>query len=221
MEGAWGCLLMIPILYVMSTVPGSDHGSYESVSDGLHMLGGSRQLQGLTTSYMLSIGIYNFVGMMLCRKLSAVTRCLVDCMRTAVVWLVELGLYYFVSTNYGNAWTSTAWLQLVGFALLLLGTLIYNSILTVPCLPKVGQDLPKGVLEATWSPTVNRAAAWGKGVEFGPQSPGATPRNSPLAYPFGRSPVPHSSQVPLLGASEKIIMSVSVAPLASSASPEG
>jgi len=201
MEGAWGCALMVVVLSVMTMLPGSDHGSYESLPDGAHMIVGSKFFQGITSSYMLSIACYNYVGMTLCRKLSAVTRCLVDCLRISVVWTVELCLYYGVSSRYGNPWTSYSPLQLVGFILLFVGTLIYNDLLKIPGMSKAPSEMPRRALEATWSPTVNRAAKWGRGsLTQGPQSPGASPAGSPLAWPFGRSLSPGQDprQVPLL-----------------------
>jgi len=198
MEGVWGVLIMVVILSVMTYIPGSDNGSYESMPDGLHMMIGSRFLQGVSFFYMISVCSYNYIGMQLCRKLSAVTRCLVDCLRTAVVWAIELGLYYFVSPRYGNGWNQYSWLQMLGFFLLFLGTLIYNDIVKVPCLDKSVRDFGHRALQATWSPTVNRAAAWGKGAN-GPSSPGVSPDASPAQWPFGsRSNSPTSQQVPLL-----------------------
>jgi len=198
MEGAWGVVIMVGILSAMTLIPGNDHGSYESLPDGIYMMSGSKFMQGITSTYMVSIALYNFVGMKLCRKLSAVTRCLVDCLRTSVVWAVELGLYYCVGEQYGSPWTRFSFLQLLGFVFLFLGTLLYNDVVKMP---GVGKALPHRELQATWSPTVNRAANWGKGEDFGPQSPpGMSPLSSPaspLAWPFGRSPTP-DLQNPLL-----------------------
>merc|ERR1719296_405312 len=118
----------------MTNVGGSDHGSYESLPDGVHMVKGSVMLQFLVVSYMLSIAIYNFVGMQLCRKLSAVTRCLVDCMRTATVWGFQLGIHYFVSKSYGQAWNQYSYIQLIGFGFLVLGTFIYNGVIRLPAM---------------------------------------------------------------------------------------
>jgi len=211
MEGAWGCGIMVVILSIMTLIPGSDHGSYESLPDGVHMMSGSNFLQGITLAYMVSIGLYNYVGMQICRKLSAVTRCLVDCLRTSVVWSIELGLYYLISEQYGSPWTSYCWIQLLGFIFLFLGTLIYNDVVGVPGLRKTKDGIPNQVLQATWSPTVNRAAAWGKGSTFGPRSPPWSPMgssDSPLAWPFGRSPPVDSLQNPLLdsGIEESLIL---------------
>merc|ERR1719382_1099398 len=161
MEGTWGCLLMAGILSVMTSIPGSDHGAYESLPEGLHMISGSAQLEVLICTYMLSIAFYNFTGMQICRKLSAVTRCLVDSMRTAVVWGLQLALYYYWSPQYGHPWTDYSYLQLLGFLLLVLGTLVYNGVVKVPALNYRFSkfEVPAKVVQATWSPTVNRAAA--------------------------------------------------------------
>lgn len=189
MEGVWGSAYMVVILAVMTTISGSDHGVYESIPDGLHMIRGSGVMQLLVSTYMASIAVYNFVGMQVCRKLSAVTRCLIDCMRTAVVWGFQLGLYYGVSREYGNGWTSHSWLQLVGFGMLVLGTLIYNGVIRLPAIDyrRLNLEFPRQIMQATWSPTVNRAATWGWGPQFGPHSPHnpESPQASPLAAPFG------------------------------------
>jgi len=182
MEGAWGIGFMVVLLSIMTYIPGDDHGVYESLPDGLHMLRGSRSLQILSITYMVCIALYNFVSMQLCRKLSAVTRCLVDSMRTGVVWGFQLFMYYCVSNEYGQAWTSNSFMQLIGFALLIWGTLIYNGIVKLPQVDYRNLDLPRQVLQASWSPTVNRAAAWGWGPSFGLHSP--NPNMSPPASPL-------------------------------------
>merc|ERR1712054_539762 len=101
MEGAWGCGLMVVILAAMTLAPGSDHGSYESLPDGMHMMAGSRFMEVITSSYMVSIALYNYVGLQLCRKLSA------------VVWITELALYYGVSQQYGAPWTQYSYLEML------------------------------------------------------------------------------------------------------------
>ena len=55
-----------------------------------------------------------------------------DELTPAQVWVVEVALYYITSGFVGQAWTVWSWLQLGGFALLLLGTFIYNNVLRIP-----------------------------------------------------------------------------------------
>lgn len=54
--------------------------------------------------------------------MNASTRMVLDSLRTIVIWAVSLGL----------KWESFCWVQLIGFAVLILGTLIYNAMLRVP-----------------------------------------------------------------------------------------
>lgn len=132
MEGVWGIVFMVVILALMSNMPGEDVGHYESFSDGVHMLTGSPNLLFFVVTYMISIAVYNFVGITVGKKMSAVVRCLVDSCRTVVVWVMNLVLYYCVSEQYGTAWKPHTWLQVIGFAFLVLGTLLYNEVVPSP-----------------------------------------------------------------------------------------
>lgn len=199
-EGVWGIAYMTVILTVMTFIPGSDHGVYQSLPDGLFMIRENSFMLFLVLSFTMCIAIYNSFGMQVCRKLSAVTRCLVDCMRTAVVWGFQLFVYYFVSKEYGQPWNQYSWVQLIGFLLLVLGTFIYNGVISLPM-----QDYrrrrgssPQRVLQSTWSPTVNRAAIFGWGPKYGPQSPHGpnSPQDSPLPGPFGMADSPSSPPSP-------------------------
>lgn len=60
--------------------------------------------------------------------MSATTRMVLDSVRTLTIWAYGLGV----------GWETFAPLQIVGFALLLLGTFVYNNILIVPALRKWG-----------------------------------------------------------------------------------
>jgi len=196
-EGCWGCLLMAAVLASLTMVPGSDHGVYESLPDGLHMMGSSAMLQILMSTYVLLIANYNVVGMTVCKRMTAVTRCLIDSMRTVVVWICQLVLFYGVSKNYGHPWTEYSWLQVWGFLLVTVGTLVYNSILKLP-----GQnygndmfdfsqiDVPTKAVQTFQTPTMNRASLWGFGSKLGPYSPWSpqSPRSSPTSPLSPRNP---------------------------------
>ena len=64
--------------------------------------------------------------------MSAAHRMVLDSLRTMVVWGFSLCVYA-VDPSKGQKFS---WLQLFGFAILLNGTLVYNEILPLPCLPK-------------------------------------------------------------------------------------
>eukprot|EP00401_Gymnodinium_catenatum_P039886 CAMPEP_0117566312 /NCGR_PEP_ID=MMETSP0784-20121206/57028_1 /TAXON_ID=39447 /ORGANISM="" /LENGTH=431 /DNA_ID=CAMNT_0005364151 /DNA_START=70 /DNA_END=1365 /DNA_ORIENTATION=- len=136
-EGVWGLFYMTIMLTIMNYMSGPDAGHYEWFSDGVHMITHQPGLFFLCASYMVSISVYNLVGITVGKKMSAVVRCLVDSCRTIVVWLVNIVLYYFVSPQYGAAWKAHTWLTVVGFMVLVVGTLLYNEVLPPPeCLQR-------------------------------------------------------------------------------------
>ena len=130
-EGFWGIVLMGVILALLNVAPGNDYGGvFENVADSQVMLT-SPEIQFLCGSFMLSIAFYNWFGLTVSKKLSAVTRCLIDTCRTLVVWLVQLALWKYGS-DYGESLKPHSWLQLIGFVLVIIGTLCYNAVIKLP-----------------------------------------------------------------------------------------
>ena len=69
--------------------------------------------------------------------MSATTRMLLDSLRTMVIWGFSLGV----------GWESFCYVQLIGFAILLTGTVIYTGVVRVPGLAYAAEeaDEAKGV----------------------------------------------------------------------------
>ena len=136
MEGVWGSLAMLliffPALYLM---PGSDvGGSQENLYDTIVMMSNNKSLQYLVLLYVFSVFTYNMSGMLVTYALSAVHRTMLEASRTAVIWMVDLVIHYWIcpSSSFGETWTSWSWLQLAGFALLILGQSIYSELVKLP-----------------------------------------------------------------------------------------
>lgn len=70
---------------------------------------------------MISICLFNFLGITLTSKLSATARSTIDTCRTLLVWVVSIYL----------GWESFVALQFVGFVILVFGTLVFNGALKV------------------------------------------------------------------------------------------
>ena len=68
---------------------------------------------------------FNFFGISVTRSVSATSRSTIDTCRTLFIWIVSLAL----------GWESFKWLQLLGFALLVYGTFVFNKIITLSCTP--------------------------------------------------------------------------------------
>ncbi len=65
---------------------------------------------------------FNFFGLSVTRTVSATARSTIDTCRTLFIWIVSLAL----------GWETFKWLQIVGFALLVYGTFLFNDIVRPP-----------------------------------------------------------------------------------------
>ena len=81
---------------------------------------------------MTALLLYNVAGMAVTGHLGAVFRTVLETGRTLFVWIVDLALFYGVSSpgegraRLGESWSSWSWMQLGGFAVLVAGTLVYG-----------------------------------------------------------------------------------------------
>lgn len=139
-EGILGTLVMafivLPILFF---IPG-DHPSplpyhtYENSLDAILQIVRSWKLVFFSLLYLFSIAFYNFFGLSVTKHLTCVHRTLIDACRTIVVWTFQLFMHYvvFPKTNYGEKWTRWSYIQVIGFVLLIIGTVLYNAIVKIP-----------------------------------------------------------------------------------------
>ncbi|RFU27004.1 hypothetical protein B7463_g9326, partial [Scytalidium lignicola] len=90
---------------------------------------------------MISIGGFNFFGLSVTRSVSATSRSTIDTCRTLFVWMASLFL----------GWESFKWLQVLGFAMLVYGTFLFNQLIQPPfksCIvEEVDELLPEEPIE--------------------------------------------------------------------------
>ncbi|CAL8106964.1 unnamed protein product [Calicophoron daubneyi] len=138
MEGFYGTVLMIVIaLPVVHFIPGNDlNGSYENQLDALYQLGDNALILVISIVFIFSIALFNYTGLSITRYLTTVHRTLVDALRTAFIWIIDVILFYAAGSQYGEPF-NYAWdlIQIDGFALLVIGTLIYNEIMSLKFIP--------------------------------------------------------------------------------------
>lgn len=80
----------------------------------------------------------SYFGVSVTKHINAATRMVLDSLRTMVIWAFSLGV----------KWETFCWVQIIGFVILLSGTIIYNAIVK---LPWVDYAEPKSVDEASAS----------------------------------------------------------------------
>jgi drug/metabolite transporter (DMT)-like permease len=114
MEGSFGIAFGIVLLAVLNAT------RVENTAGAVYQITHSTPLLCAVIGSIFSIAFFNFSGVTVTQKASAVARSTIDVSRTIIIWAVELGM----------GWNHFNWLQLAGFVVLALGTMIYNRLLT-------------------------------------------------------------------------------------------
>lgn len=126
-EGFFGMttlgLLLIPMYYInYRGVP------IEDSLDGLYQIANSWEIAAGLGGTVLSISFFNFAGVSVTKEMSATTRMVLDSVRTLVIWVFSMVV----------RWHKFNLLTLGGFVVLLSGMMLYNNVLFMPLLRKIG-----------------------------------------------------------------------------------
>eukprot|EP01138_Halocafeteria_seosinensis_P001551 gb/GECG01001589.1/.p1 GENE.gb/GECG01001589.1/~~gb/GECG01001589.1/.p1 ORF type:complete len:387 (+),score=37.68 gb/GECG01001589.1/:1-1161(+) len=125
-EGFWGftvlTTLLLPMYYISKphALVGKNESSahFENAVDAAAMMGNNWLLSLAFSGTVLSIAFFNFFGISVTKHLNAATRMVLDSVRTLVIWGFSLII----------GWQSFCWIQLVGFSILITGTVVYNDV---------------------------------------------------------------------------------------------
>lgn len=130
LEGFWGCIFMAILLpiYQNLSCEGSlcSNGVIEDSSLAFQEIANTPILILWIFAGMLSLGGFNASGVTVTKNASASQRATIDSTRTLIIWAISLAI----------GWETFHVMQLVGFFLLVNGTLVYNEIIDVPFLSK-------------------------------------------------------------------------------------
>lgn len=129
MEGMYGSLAMLGLLLpLVQALPGVDgEGIHENSQDTWHMLMSSVLLRWVAVTNICQLAVYNVVGMVVTDELGAVARTILESLRTLVVWLLDLWLFYGMDNGLGEPWVRPwSWLQAAGFVVLVAGSMLYS-----------------------------------------------------------------------------------------------
>ncbi|KAL8721140.1 MAG: hypothetical protein Q9225_002123 [Loekoesia sp. 1 TL-2023] len=139
-EGVFGFLVTFIGMIVLHLAVGrTDAGrnGYFDMREGWREITHYRAIAVTSVLIMISIGGFNFFGLSITRSVSATARSIIDTCRTLFIWIVSLGL----------GWETFKWLQIVGFALLVYGTFLFNDIVRPPLKACVPRRKPEPLLE--------------------------------------------------------------------------
>ncbi|KAH0795993.1 putative integral membrane protein [Histomonas meleagridis] len=134
-EGIWGLFFSTFItMPIANILPESVSGIYENSLESFYMLSHSWQLVLLTIAYVVVIVGYNWSGMIVTSFSSAIHRNIYEALRSIAVWALSVIVYYlFPNSGAGEKLKLMSLVQLLGFAISILGSFIYNRVLKFPC----------------------------------------------------------------------------------------
>jgi drug/metabolite transporter (DMT)-like permease len=115
MEGFFGIIFGVLLLTTLNFT------GVESTPEALYQMNHSVPLAIAVVGSIFSIAFFNFSGVTVTQQASAVARSTIDVSRTILIWAVELAV----------GWNSFNALQLAGFVVLAMGTLLYNRLVVI------------------------------------------------------------------------------------------
>ena len=124
-EGVFGFIVTVLGMIILHFAIGrteKGRNGYFDAKEGWREITHYRTIAVSSILIMISIGGFNFFGLSVTRSVSATARSTIDTCRTLFIWIVSLGL----------GWETFKWLQIVGFALLVYGTFLFNDIVSPP-----------------------------------------------------------------------------------------
>ena len=101
---------------------------FENAIFAIKQIYANRDLKIFLSLYVLSIAFFNFSGLTISKNVSSTSRTIVDTLRTIVIWTFFLTIPFVPE----DTKETFSWLQLLGFSILILGSVIYNEILVLP-----------------------------------------------------------------------------------------
>jgi len=122
-EGLWGLFGLFVLLAVLQHTPGAHGHPVEDTIDALAQIHNSPRVLAFLVANACSIAVFNAIGVTITKTASAAYRMVLDSMRTIGVWAFGLA---FAGESFHP-------LQLVGFAFLALGAMLYNEAVALPC----------------------------------------------------------------------------------------
>lgn len=142
-EGLWGSIMygiLLAIFQVVSCDDWSDtlregicftndeEESYiEDTRFAFQQMWDNKNLLVVYIFYVVSIALYNIVGINLTKLVSSTARAVVDTVRTVFIWA-----FFLFFTPVDGTKEDFHILQFIGFIFLVCGTLVYNEIVTLP-----------------------------------------------------------------------------------------
>ena len=134
-EGLWGLFMMTFIaLPIANIVPESwGEGIFEQSIETCIMLSHSIPLVIASLVYIATVLFYNLTGLQVTQFSSAIHRNIYEAIKSATVWVVSVAVHYIApESGAGESLSLMSLVELLGFAITITGSFIYNKVLKIP-----------------------------------------------------------------------------------------
>lgn len=134
LEGVTGTLFATIALITVNFLPSETGvgGVYELFENSVYMINGSPAMIGLIVTFPIWVNSMYLSGIFVTKLVSAVYNAVVTVLTVAVVWAVELILFYGTDGVYGDPWTTYSFMQIGGFILIFVSTIMYDATWKIP-----------------------------------------------------------------------------------------
>lgn len=123
-EGFFGFITILIFMPLLAQF--ADRSPFFDLPRGWNQIVGTPSVLWSSIAIAISIGLFNGFGLSVTRHLSATARSIIDTCRTLAIWIVSLGL------GWERLLFPISLLQVVGFALLVYGTFLFNNLVNPP-----------------------------------------------------------------------------------------
>ena len=143
-EGLWGSIMYVFLLIIFQFIPCHNtkicrYGVIEDTIHAFYEWGQNNWLWIFAIMLIIWTALFNIFNVAVTKFASAAQRSTVDACRTAFIWL------FFIFYP-GNGQERFIWLELIGFVLLIFGTLMHTEIIIFPCLG-FNKNTKKAIME--------------------------------------------------------------------------
>lgn len=134
-EGVYGALIAIVAWVAASHIqyPSGVNGVYEDLNDTLYGFANSTMVQGMILTVPILVIAAYVTGIYITKHLSAVHYALSSVLTSGFVFVAQVTMYHGVfGGSYGEKWHQFAPLQVFGFIIIVIGSLMYDADIRLP-----------------------------------------------------------------------------------------
>lgn len=131
LQGIYALVLSIPALFVVSVITDSKGKPLEDLTQTLNMFASSSVVIGLSCTVPFTVPGLFISGAYVTKLMSAVHNALTTILTNGIVWILAIIVHY-IDTGRGSPLKWLSLVQLLGFIIVLVSSLMYDAMIRIP-----------------------------------------------------------------------------------------